>query len=86
MARPQQNRPPLNPLLAKPVPASPVKAAAPNPKQIMLSSTTGHVYLRFPFDAEIVRFINKQLADSTYIEGSTDSTLHPDGLSLSRMN
>jgi hypothetical protein len=56
-----------------------VKAVTPNPNQIMLSSTTGHVYLRFPFDAEIVRFINEQLADSTYIEGTTDSAPHPDG-------
>jgi len=54
-------------------------AGQPNPNQIMLSSTTGHVYLRFPFDAAIVRFINEQLADSTYIEGTIDSAPHPDG-------
>jgi hypothetical protein len=62
MAEHRRTRPLMNKLL----PAHPVKAAVPNPKQIMLSSTTEHLYLRFPFDAAIVRFINEQMADSTY--------------------
>jgi len=50
-----------------------------NPQQILRSKTTGLLYLRFPYNPSIVKFINESLPACTYVEGTVDSALHPDG-------
>lgn len=50
-----------------------------NPQQILRSKTTGLLYLRFPYNPHIVKFINENLPACTYVEGTVDSAPHPDG-------
>lgn len=50
------------------------------PNTVLLNPGNGQLYLRFPYLPEVVRFINEQLTQCVFVEGTTDSANRDDGL------
>lgn len=65
-------------------PAQPAQIAVDNRTQrhALISPTTGQVYLRFPYDARLLRDIKDTLPSASYIEGTQDSAIPIDGRPL----